>query len=1149
MAFVHLHNHTQYSMLDGACRVDKMLKLAKEYGMPAVAMTDHGNMFGTIDFYNTAKKVGIKPIIGIETYVVSGELDEESTKKEHRHHLVLLAKNIQGYNNLMKISSQAFIKGFYYKPRINKEFLKKYSSDIICLSACLQGEIPWLLLRDQKEKAREVVEFYKEIFPDSFYLEIQDHGLDDEKTVAPLIIELARETNTPLVVTNDCHYLKKKDSEAHDVLLCIQTGKSLSDPNRMRYNTNSLYFKTEAEMRELFPEIQEAYDNTIKIADQINLELEYNNFLFPHIDVPEQYKDQADWLRSLCYEGTKTRYPEVTDEIRERIDFELSIIDKMGYNSYFLIVKDFIDAARDLDIPVGPGRGSAAGSIVAYLTGITQLDPLKYGLLFERFLDLERQGMPDIDIDFCAKGRSRVIDYVVEKYGRECVSQIVTFGTLGAKSVIKDVARVMDVPAAVANEITKLIPTGPKMNLVKALKESSEFKNKMAENDINASILEYSLVLEGLVRQIGIHAAGVVIGPGDLSDYVPLAVSKQKGGEHSVLVQYEGKWLDDLKLLKMDFLGLKTLTLLNKAVDLIKEAQGITVDINNVALDDAKSYELLSNGQTDGIFQFESAGMRKYLCELKPNVFEDLIAMVALYRPGPMDFISTFIDRKHGIEEVVYDHELTKRSLEETYGVTVYQEQVMQISKDMAGFTSAQAGKLRKAVSKKNKQLLDMLYVDFEKGSIANGVPKKTVEQIWFNWQGFANYAFNKSHAACYAYISYQTAYLKAHYPVEFLAALLSLEEDAAKIPFFIDGCRKMEIEVNPPNINNSMSEFTVKEGNVVFGLKAIKNVGTAAIRSLIEEREKDGPYENIFEFCTRIDSMCVNKAVIESLVEAGAMDDLEGSRAQKYAAIEIAMEHASVEQKEKQRGQILLFDAFSEDVEEDQFLPTLPDCKPWTLNEKLRHEKNILGFYWSGHPLNEYEDLLRLLVNFDMGRFFEAPEKTPANLVIAGIVSAKTRKVDKRGNPFGIIILEDMFGKFELTLFKNDFNEYFDALQDGDKLLLIGRKSNFNNGTDTILRMLPDKVINMEELPRRLSGEYYVRINEKDATHEFGQSLIKAFNESPGNFGIHIAIETKKFKLLNVETRKYRIFPGKIISDVLKDRIVGSPRLTHNVR
>ena len=1077
MAFIHLHNHTQYSLLDGACRTDKMIAKAKEFGMSAVAMTDHGNMFGVIDFYNKAKREGVKPIIGIETYIINHEFDDANAKKDIRHHLVLLAQNLQGYKNLIKLSSKAYLDGFYYKPRINKRLIAEYSEGIICLSACLKGEIPHLLLSGNRQKAEDVVNFYKEIFPDKFYIEIQNHGIEEEKIVSPMLIELAKDTNTPLVVTNDCHYINRKDAEAHDVLLCIQTGKSLSDSNRMKYNTNQLYFKSEEEMRELFPEQQEAYDNTLKIADQIDLKLDYNDFLFPKIDIPEDYTSSKEYLKVLCYEAAKTRYLEITDEIKQRIDYELSVINKMGYNEYFLIVKDFCDAARDMDVPVGPGRGSAVGSVVSYLLGITQIEPMKYGLFFERFLNPDRIGMPDIDIDFCAEGRGKIIDYVVEKYGRKSVAQIITFGTLKAKSVIKDVARVMDLPAATANEITKLIPSTLNITLEKALKQSKEFADKMSENDVYSSILTYSKVLEGLVRHTGVHAAGVVIGPGNLSDYVPLAASAQKGSEMAVLVQYEGKWLDDLKILKMDFLGLRTLTLIKKAVQFIANSQSVEVDINNVDITDTKAYELLSNGQTDGIFQFESSGMKKYLTALKPNKFEDLIAMVALYRPGPMQFIDTFINRKHGKEKISFIHKLTENSLKETYGVTVYQEQVMQIAREMGGLSGSEADTLRKAISKKKLKTMEKLKVKFVEGASTNGVKPHVIETIWTNWLEFANYAFNKSHATAYAYIAFQTAYLKAHYPVEFMAALLSLEGDPTKIPYFVDECKSMGIEVIPPNINKSQNEFLVHGKKILFGLRAIKNVGSAAIKAMIKDRDEFGKYKTIFDFCSRSDTMCVNKSVLESLVGSGAMDELEGNRAQKYQVIENALEFGTGIQAEKKRGQMMFFDVLSEDEDDDNYQPKLPSIHDWSLHEKLKHEKMVLGYYWSGHPLNQYREMVDLFVNTSSDFSEQSLDAIPSKIAIAGVVSEIIKKMDKRGNPFAIIILEDLNSKFEVTLFRDDYMKYISVMQEGQELFIIGKKSNYSNGGDNILRIIPTKVMHFDELQKGLTGEVYIKI------------------------------------------------------------------------
>ena len=646
MPFVHLHNHTQYSMFDGACRVDRMIKLAKKYEMPAVAITDHGNLFGVVDFYKTARAAGIKPIIGIEAYIVNGDIESESSKNESRYHIILLAQNEQGYKNLVKLSSISYIKGFYYKPRISKTLLQQYNEGLICLSACIKGEIPSLILNERINQAREVALWYKDLFKDRFFMELQDHNLEPEKAVMPRLIDLAKELDIPMVLTNDCHYLHQSDYEAHDILLCIQTGKLLNDPGRLHYSTNQLYFKSPEEMKELFPEVPEAYANTLKIAEMIDLTLHYDKFLLPNIETPPEFKTMGEYLKHLCYEGAKIKYPEMNETIKQRIDYELEVIDRMGFSGYFLVVKDIIDNARKQNVPVGPGRGSAAGSIIAYLLNITLVDPIKYGLVFERFLNPDRISMPDIDIDFCAQKRGQVIDYIVQRYGRESVTQIITFSTLGAKSVIKDVARVLSVPASEANAITKTIPGNVK-SLDDAYKQYPEFATLIDSNDLYRSIFKHSKVLEGLVRQTGVHAAGVVIAPGDLTDYVPLACSSQKDEEKVILVQYEGKWLNDLKLLKMDILGLKNLTVIQKTIDLVKQSQNIDIDINLISLDDKKVYTLLGKGETDGVFQFESDGMRKYLMELKPNKIEDLIAMVALYRPGPMQFIDSYIARKH----------------------------------------------------------------------------------------------------------------------------------------------------------------------------------------------------------------------------------------------------------------------------------------------------------------------------------------------------------------------------------------------------------------------------------------------------------------------------------------------------------------------
>lgn len=1122
MSFVHLHNHTQYSLLDGACRVDRMIKLAKEYNMPAVAITDHGNLFGAIDFYHCALNAGIKPIIGIEAYIISGDLESEAAKNDTRHHLILLAKDYTGYKNLMKLSSNSFIKGFYYKPRISKALLQQYSEGLICLSACVKGEIPSLILNDRMKQAKEAALWYKDLFGESFYIEIQDHGLDSEKNSMPRLISLARELEIPMVLTNDCHYLHQSDHEAHDILLCIQTGKLLNDPSRMKYNTNQLYFKSPEEMRKVHPEVPEAYENTLKIADQINLELRYDKFLLPKVETPPEFETMGEYLRHLCYEQAKLKYPEGAPEVSERIDYELGVIDRMGFNGYFLVVKDIIDNARKQNVPVGPGRGSAAGSIIAYLLDITLIDPLKYGLLFERFLNPDRISMPDIDIDFCAQGRGKVIDYIVQRFGRDSVTQIITFGTLGAKSVIKDVARVLSVPATEANTITKTIP-GVVKSLEDATREYPDFAKLIKSNDLYQSIYTHSQVLEGLVRQTGIHAAGVVIAPGDLTDYVPLACSIQKDNEKVILVQYEGKWLDDLKMLKMDILGLKTLTLIQKTVDLVRQSQGKEIDINTISLADKKVFTLLGKGETDGVFQFESDGMRKYLIDLKPNMFEDLIAMVALYRPGPMQFIDSYVARKHGREKVVYDHPLVENALKETYGVTIYQEQVMQISRELGGLTRGEADMLRKAMGKKKTDLMMKYREKIIAGAKANQVPEATIEKIWQDWLRFAEYAFNKSHATCYALVAYQTAYLKAYYPVEFMAALLSLEDDPSEIPNKIEVCKSMGIKIIPPNLNRSDSEFSVHGKEVLFGLRAIKNLGEAAMRAIIEDRTNGGSYTNIFSFCKRQDSSSVNKTVLESLIASGAMDELEGTRAQKWEVIEQALQFSSNEQRDRKKGQTSLFDLLGEDDEDSEYYPPLPAIEPWSYLHQLEMEKNVLGFYMSGHPLFEYKSLIKHLGNANSQ---SGKTKNPPELLITGIVSGITKKKDSKKNPMAFVECEDLSGKFEIPLFNRDYDQYLPLLEEGKVYFISGVRSNFNGSEDGMLRVIPQMIIPFTNISSTLKGDVLVTLSfdqvKKGILNELGSKAM----QSPGNFKLLAQVEMENNDCFWLETQK-TFFPN----------------------
>ncbi|MBW6516409.1 MAG: DNA polymerase III subunit alpha [Candidatus Cloacimonetes bacterium] len=1145
MGFIHLHNHTQYSALDGACRTDKIINLTKQYGMPAVAITDHGTMAGAIDFYETALQNGVKPIIGIEAYIINNDLDSPAAKNDRRHHLILLVQNSVGYQNLIKLSSRSYLEGFYYKPRISKNLLREYSEGLICLSACLKGEIPSLLLEKRTKEAEKVVDFYKEIFPDRFYIEIMDHGLEEEKIVIPDLCDLAKRTDTPLVVTNDCHYLQKEDAEAHDILLCIQTAKTQKDTNRLKYETDQLYFKTEEEMRGLFPNEPAAYENTIKIAEQIDFTLNYQSFLIPKCRLPQEYNDNTTYLRKLCFDNLPILYPQVTNEIKERLEYELQVINNLGYENYFLVVKDIVDAARANDIPVGPGRGSAAGSIVSYLLGITKIDPLPHNLFFERFLNPDRIEMPDIDIDFCAEGRNKIIDYVIRMYGRNSVSQIITFNTLAAKSVIKDVARVLEIPAAEANKITKLMPNIPKITLEKCLEDYSEFRELMDNNPLYSSIIKYGLVLEGLIRQHGIHAAGVVIGPDDLSNYVPLAISNQKVGPPAVLVQYEGKWLSFLKMMKMDILGLKTLTIIKRTLKLIKESQGIELDIDNVDLTDSKTYKLFSKGQTDGIFQFESAGMKKYLKDLKPNVFSDLVAMVALYRPGPMQYIDSYIRRKNGQEEVNYDHSLIEKVLKETYGVIVYQEQVMQISREMAGFTGGEADTLRKSMGKKNMEVMHQLKSKYFKGAQDKGVPEETIAKIWDKCIEFAKYAFNKSHSVCYAYVAFQTAFLKSHYPIEFMAAILSLENDPAKIPYFLEECKNMGIEVIPPNINLCLKDFTVQGDKILFGLRGIKNVGDVAIQKIIEEREENGNFQDLFEFCSRIDLTAVNRAVIESLIYAGALDELEGNRSEKTAGLDCAIEYGNSVSSERKRGQQTLFTILEDDDDDGSVpngcKPMLPQRNEWTLTEKLEKEKLVLGFYFSGHPLFKYQTEIEYFTNMNTKKYSERRAvNTKERILIAGVVSEIIKRKDNRNKVPYVMVMEDQYGRFEVAIPNRSVAKFEPLMNEGRKYLIIGKTNDYrgvgNNFDTSILRIYPDKILCFDELAKYFKGEITMDIKQELLNHDMIGALEDIARESPGKFYINLNVKTSKYDYLQITPQKYSFFPGSKFNSRVKE-------------
>ncbi|MCD6179003.1 MAG: DNA polymerase III subunit alpha [Bacteroidales bacterium] len=1067
--FTHLHVHTQYSILDGATNIDLLAKKAKADNMEAVAITDHGNMFGVKQFHKTMTKIGIKPILGCEAYVAHrGRAKKEGKQDASGWHLILLAKNEIGYHNLMKMVSLAWLEGQYYKPRIDKELIEKYHEGIIATSACLGGEISQKLMNSSFEEAEKAALWYKSIFGDDFYLEIMRHKsknteinekvYNDQVFVNHKIVEIGQKNNIKIIATNDVHFLNEEDAEAQDRLLCISTGKYLSDKNRMKY-TGQEWFKTQDEMKALFSDFPEALANTKEIVDKVEYYDLNKKPIMPDFKLPDDFNDENEYLRHIVYEGAYLRWgKDLKPEIIERLDFELSTIKKMGFPGYFLIVWDFLKAARDMGVIVGPGRGSAAGSAVAYSLRITEIDPLKYNLLFERFLNPDRISMPDIDIDFDDEGRSKILKWVVDKYGEKRVAHIVTIGTMAAKSSIRDVARVQQYPLSETDKIAKLIPERPGVNLKDAFKEVKELRTiKESETDA-AKVLKYAEKLEGSVRNTGTHACGIIIGKDDLENYIPISTAKDS--ELTYVTQYDGKHVEDIGLLKMDFLGLKTLSIIKNAIENIKLSKGIDVDINNVDLEDTKTYELYSNGETTGLFQFESDGMKKHLKELKPNKFEDLIAMNALYRPGPMEYIPQFTKRKNGIEEIKYDLPMMQEYLEETYGITVYQEQVMLLSRKLAGFTRGQSDSLRKAMGKKIKSMMDELKVLFVDGCKAN--PKfvkecketnkdidTVIEKIWSDWEAFAKYAFNKSHATCYSYVSFQTAYLKANYPAEFLAAVLSNNmNNIDKVTFFINECNRMGIKVLGPSINESRTNFTVnKQGNIRFGLAAIKGVGEAAVLSLIEEREKNGNLNNIFDFVKRINLRAVNKKSIESMVLAGAFDDFENiNRATFFHResdnnlnfLEQVISFGHKYQDEQNSSQVSLFgDLGSVELPD----PNIPIVQEWPELEKLAREKDVVGFYLTGHPLDNFREEINHFTNQKIGSFANNLNKfKEQSITFAGVITspADKNKITKTGKPFGSFQITDYSGSTNITLFGEEFEKHKDLLDRMGQFLLV---------------------------------------------------------------------------------------------------------------
>ena len=1036
MAFAHLHVHTEYSLLDGASRVKELIRRTKELGMDSVAITDHGVMYGAVRFYKEAKAQGIHPVIGCEVYLAPGMRQERAEVDGTRYyHLILLAENETGYRNLVELISLANIEGYYYKPRIDKELLRQYHEGIIALSACVAGEIPQAILRGNNERAEALIAEYVEIFgQDNFFLEIQDHGLPEEKTVNRALRELAKKYDIGLVATNDVHYVHADDSEFHDILLCVQTGRTINDPDRMRFSGPDYYLKSEEEMAALFADYPEALENTAKIAARCQVDFTFGELQLPFYPLPEHFESDDAYLRALCEERLSSRYADVTDEIRTRLDYELGVIHGMGYASYFLIVWDFINYARGHGVEVGPGRGSAAGSIVAYLLGITNIDPLRYALLFERFLNPERVSMPDIDIDFDDINRGRVISYVKERYGEDHVAQIATFGTMGAKGAIRDVGRVLEMSFSEVSAITKLVPAELNITLERALKESSDFRRLYDEDESVRRVIDLARRIEGLPRNISIHAAGVVIAKEPLASQVPVWVS-----EGTLVTEFDKDDVEALGLLKMDFLGLRTLTIIADTVRHVRASHGIDLDVDAIPLVDEKTSQMLCNGDTGAVFQMESAGMTNLVKDLQPKGFVDLIPTVALYRPGPLGsgMVTDFIDGLHGKKEVVYMHPLLEPILKETFGVVLYQEQVMQIVQVLAGFSLGQADLLRRAMGKKKHDLLMAQKEIFLQGCAKNGIEASLANHIFDLLTHFADYGFNKSHSAAYGLLAWQTAYLKAHYPVEFMVGVLtSIMDKTDKIPVYIQLCRQMGIKILPPDINSSAATFGIEDGAIRFGLAAVRNVGENAIVSMERVRAEGGKFRSLVDFCARVDMRAVNKRALESLIKCGAFDSIGTERNQLLASLDAAMQDAARRQRDVLSGQGGLFG--EETMEEVQQIAVSADVPPSTARERLTWEKEATGFYITGHPLDDYSDTLSALLS--IGEIPNTVRKDRQLVRIGGILTSTKRFTTKKGDTMLFAELEDFSGKIEVTVFPRVFYAHVSALEPDAIIVVEGR-------------------------------------------------------------------------------------------------------------
>ena len=1133
--FVHLHGHSEYSLLDGACHINAMAPAAAEQGMSALAVTDHGNLFGAISHYRACHDTGIKPILGCETYVSIGSRHERKGARGLTHgsnHLVLLAKNHQGWKNLIKLVSKGYTEGFYYNPRIDKELLREYSEGLVCLSACVSGEVAHLIREEGLDSAETAAREFMDIFGDDYYLEIQRHGIDIEAKVNDGLLKLHDRLGVPLVATNDFHFLGADDHSAHDALVCIQTGKMIADTQRMCYPAG-LYMKSPAEMQKLFADLPQAIENTVAIAEKCNVELEFGNLILPEFTIPDEFEHAYDYLTHLAHEGLKRRYDRTDDALRDRVDYELSIIKQMGFVDYFLIVWDYVHYAHSIGMTVGPGRGSGAGSLVAYSLGITNTDPIKHSLLFERFLNPERVSPPDFDIDFA--DREKLVQYVVEKYGESNVCQIITFGTMGAKAVIRDVGRVLGMGFSDVDAIAKLVPTELKITLNSAIEKTPELK-MMAQGKgepQQQQLLTHALKLEGLARHASIHAAGVIIAPSDVSDYMPLYRAPKDG---KITTQWDGPTCEDFGFLKMDFLGLNELNLMDEAVRLIRLQQP-EFDIDTIPWDDKPTYELFGRGETVGVFQFESAGMREYLSQLEPDKIGDIIAMNALYRPGPMDKIPDYVARKQGRREVVYLHPDLEEILAETYGVIVYQEQVLQIAQKMAGFTLGSADILRRAMGKKKAEEMAKQKKAFIDGCRARDVDKSVAETLFAEIDVFSGYGFNKCHAAPYAELAYKNAYLKANWPGEYMAASMTTSiGDADKVTVLLDECRRMEIPVLPPNVNESAPNFTPTPDGVRFGLAAIKNVGQGAAQSIVDGRVQDGPYEDLFKFCERLDLRAVNRRVVESLTAAGGLDEFGGGhRAQMLEVLDLALRHAQTVQEERGRGQFSLFGGDSSAPEIEQQL-TFPPVEPWTETEQLAYERDLLGFYVTSHPLSRFERDLKMFAT----PLSEASSGNDGEAIrVGGLITRISTSSDRRGNAIAFVTIEDLKGTTDIVFFSDAYEASRDLLVN-DRVVLVEGRLNERNGAMSIL---VDTAIGLEEARERLTRAVNVALPANQLCEELLANLRSVCEQFTGrcDLVIHLKGVDEMERETLIRSRSIRVNPcDELLSSV--DALDGSP-------